>query len=401
MKQNIKYALLTLFSFLMMSCQKSQEYYEGVYIVGADKLSPVANLTIDNLPAVIGIKVASSNAIENNVEVMMKSTPELVESFNKEYKKNYELLPEKSYKLENTSLIIENGKSISSEGVRLSIISRELLKEGTTYVLPVSIVGVSDKNLSVIEGSRTIYIVINQVIITQAADLSNNSREYFKVDFRKESKYNTAALTNVTFEARVRFKKMIPTSGKWCFSVMGLEENFCLRTAGSNTEGWKLQLSGGSPAIDSRDVLPNDKWVHLACVYDGSQGKKFIYVNGELQGELPDTRGTVDLTYAYGQDANAAFYIGQSAADDRYMNGYVSEARVWAVARSAADLKNNVCWVDPLTDGLVAYWRFNEPAEDNAKVVTDLTGNGYNATFAGWGNLRFVEGVRCPDNTAE
>ena len=399
MKQNIKYALLALFSFLMMSCQKSQEYYEGVYIVGADKLSPVANLTIDDLPAVIGIKVASSNAMENNVEVMMKSTPELVESFNKEYKKNYELLPEKSYKLENTSLIIENGKSISSEGVRLSIISRELLKEGTTYVLPVSIAGVSDKNLSVIEGSRTIYIVVNQVIITQAADLSNTA-EYFKVDFRKESKYNTAALPNVTFEARVRFKKMTPTSRKWCFSVMGLEENFCLRTAGSNTEGWKLQLSGGSPAIDSRDVLPNDKWVHLACVYDGSQGKKFIYVNGELQGELPDTRGTVDLTYAYGQDANAAFYIGQSAADDRYMNGYVSEARVWAVARSAADLKNNVCWGDPLTDGLVAYWRFNEPAEDNA-VVTDLTGNGYNATFAGWGNLRFVEGVRCPDNTAE
>lgn len=312
MKQNIKYALLALFSFLMMSCQKSQEYYEGVYIVGADKLSPVANLTIDDLPAVIGIKVASSNAMENNVEVMMKSTPELVESFNKEYKKNYELLPEKSYKLENTSLIIENGKSISSEGVRLSIISRELLKEGTTYVLPVSIAGVSDKNLSVIEGSRTIYIVVNQVIITQAADLSNTA-EYFKVDFRKESKYNTAALPNVTFEARVRFKKMTPTSRKWCFSVMGLEENFCLRTAGSNTEGWKLQLSGGSPAIDSRDVLPNDKWVHLACVYDGSQGKKFIYVNGELQGELPDTRGTVDLTYAYGQDANAAFYIGQSA----------------------------------------------------------------------------------------
>ena len=85
MKQNIKYALLTLFSFLMMSCQKSQEYYEGVYIVGADKLSPVANLTIDDLPAVIGIKVASSNTIENNVEVMMKSTPELVEAFNKVY----------------------------------------------------------------------------------------------------------------------------------------------------------------------------------------------------------------------------------------------------------------------------------------------------------------------------
>lgn len=153
-----------------------------------------------------------------------------MESFNKEYKKNYELLPEKSYKLENTTLTIENGKNTSTDGVRLSVISRDLLKEGKTYLLPISIVSVSDKNLSVIEGSRTIYIVINQIIITQAADISANNG-YFKVDFRKESQYNTTALNNVTFEARVRFKKMTSTSGKWCFSVMGLEENFCLRTA--------------------------------------------------------------------------------------------------------------------------------------------------------------------------
>lgn len=400
MKQNIKYILLSLLVLLMVSCQKSQEYYEGLYVVGADQLSPVANLTIDDLPAVIGIKVASSCAIGDHVEVGMKATPELVESFNKEYKKNYELLPEKSYKLENTTLTIENGKNTSTDGVRLSVISRDLLKEGKTYLLPISIVSVSDKNLSVIEGSRTIYIVINQIIITQAADISANNG-YFKVDFRKESQYNTTALNNVTFEARVRFKKMTSTSGKWCFSVMGLEENFCLRTAGDNKSGWKLQLSGGSPAIDSRDVLPNDKWLHLACVYDGSQGKKFVYVNGELQGELLDTRGTIDLTQAYGHDKNAAFYIGQSAADNRYMDGYVSEVRVWAVARSAADLKNNVCWVDPLTDGLVAYWRFNESTPDNNKVITDLTGNGYSATYAGRGTLNFVQGVRCPDNAAE
>ena len=151
MKQNIKYILLSLLVLLMVSCQKSQEYYEGLYVVGADQLSPVANLTIDDLPAVIGIKVASSCAIGDHVEVGMKATPELVESFNKEYKKNYELLPEKSYKLENTTLTIENGKNTSTDGVRLSVISRDLLKEGKTYLLPISIVSVSDKNLSVIE----------------------------------------------------------------------------------------------------------------------------------------------------------------------------------------------------------------------------------------------------------
>lgn len=396
MKQSIKNILLSLLVLLIASCQESQKYYEGVYVVGADQLTPIANLTVDELPSAIGVKVASSCAVGGNVEVSMKASPELVESFNKEYKKNYEVLPESSYQLENTTLTIENGKNTSSNGVRLSVVNRDELKMGKTYLLPVSIASVSDNNLSIIEGSRTIYIVINQILITQAADISRGNG-YFKVDFRKESKFDTKALSSVTFEARVRFKSMTSYSGKWCFSVMGLEENFCLRTAGDRNSGWKLQLSGGSPAVDSRDVLPNDKWVHLACVYDGAQGKKLIYINGELQGELPDSRGTVDLTQAYGQDKNASFYIGQSAADNRYMDGYVSEARVWAVARSAAELKNNVCWVDPLSEGLVAYWRFNEASPENEDIITDLTGNGYDAKYAGSYDLKFVEGVRCPD----
>lgn len=78
------------------------------------------------------------------------------------------------------------------------------------------------------------------------------------------------------------------------------------------------------------------------------------------------------------------------------MEGYVSEARVWAVARSAVELKNNVCWVNPLSEGLLAYWRFNQADPDNAKRVTDLTGNGYDAVYTTT-TLKFTEGVRCPD----
>src|SRR3712207_9053824 len=98
------------------------------------------------------------------------------------------------------------------------------MKMGTTYLLPISIKEVSDKGLSVIEGSRTIYVVVNQIIVTQAADLVSTG-SYYIADFSTPSKFDTKALKQVTFEARVRFKKMIPTSRKWCFSVMGLEEN--------------------------------------------------------------------------------------------------------------------------------------------------------------------------------
>ncbi|MBF1538632.1 MAG: hypothetical protein HXO01_04895, partial [Prevotella salivae] len=63
--------------------------------------------------------------------------------------------------------------------------------------------------------------------------------------------------------------------------------------------------------------------------------------------------------------------------------------------------KNNVCWVDPTSKDLVAYWRFNEAQQQgNHWVVTDLTGNGYNAYYFSWGDNgvpSFVDGVRCPE----
>lgn len=51
-----------------------------------------------------------------------------------------------------------------------------------------------------------------------------------------------------------------------------------------------------------------------------------------------------------------------------------------------------MCYVDPTTPGLVAYWRFNG-ADD--KKVTDLTGNGYDAMAAY--TLKFMDHVRCPE----
>lgn len=395
----MKYIMLFAMSLLMLACQKSQEYYEGVYIVGAQGVNPTATLTVDELPSAIGVNVASSNIVKEDLTVEMEVRKDLVEYYNRTYKKNYELLPESTYEIENKSLSIQNGKYASSEGLRLKIISREELQEGVTYLLPISIGHISNKELAIIEGARTIYVVVNQIIITQAADLNARGR-YYKVDFRTPSKYDTKALKSITFEARIRCKQ-IGIKDKWCFSVMGLEENLCVRLGGSKDDGYKVSFSGGTD-YSSNDMIPNDKWVHVACVYDGDAKKKITYVNGVYSGEMVDDRaswgGVCDLTYAYGHDKNACFYIGQSASDDRYLEGYVSEVRVWGVARTAAELQNNVCWVDPLTEGLIAYWRFNEPAEEATNEVTDLTGNGYNAVYASYGTPVFVEGIRCPDN---
>jgi len=398
MKKIFRKLPLALAMLLVAACNDGIKSYDGLYIVGTQGKEVTTTLTVDDVPSAIAVNVAASELAKQNINVELKAAPELVESFNKEHHKNYVLLPQDAYKLENTTQTIKGGKHVSDKGTQLTIVNLEAMRPGTTYLLPLSIANVQGSDMPVIEASRTIYVVVNQVIVTKAADLSRSWRFYYADFSNNKGRFDTHAMKSVTFEARVRFKKMDANSRKWCYSVMGLEENLCLRTAGGPADGWKLQL-GDPNHIDSRDVLPNDKWVHLACVYNGETGKKYIYINGELQAETTDSRKTISLANAYGQ--NDLFYIGQSASDDRCMEGWVSEARVWATARTAAELKNNVCWVDPTSKDLVAYWRFNEAQKKDDKwIVTDLTGNGFNAYYFSWPSGQepsFVDGVRCPE----
>src|SRR3712207_9415665 len=72
------------------------------------------------------------------------------------------------------------------------------------------------------------------------------------------------------------------------------------------------------------------------------------------------------------------FAIGRSVGHQRFFDGLVSECRVWNIARTQSQLQNGVCYVDPTTPGLVAYWRFNGQLQDDGTVL-DETGHGYNA----------------------
>ena len=157
MMKSIVGKLPILLSILLwVACKNSPGYYDGVYIVGTEGKDVTAALTVDDVPSAIGINVASSSLATENLTIDMKVNPELVETFNKEHHKNYELLPASAYKLDNTQLKIEQGKHITTTGMRLSIVNRDDMKMGITYVLPVSIEKVEGGKLPVIEASRTI-----------------------------------------------------------------------------------------------------------------------------------------------------------------------------------------------------------------------------------------------------
>ena len=73
-------------------------------------------------------------------------------------------------------------------------------------------------------------------------------------------------------------------------------------------------------------------------------------------------------------------YIGSACDYTRWLPGDISEVRVWSVQRTAEQIATNPYEVDPASEGLVAYWKFNEGA---GNVITDQTGHGNDITGSG------------------
>ena len=385
----LKYSLFALIALAVSGCQKAPVYDDVVYIAGAEGEVPTLSLTLDDqFPKELSVKVSSSIVVGHDTKVRLVTDPSKIEEHNTQYGKKGVMLPETNFVLKNTELTIPAG-SFSAEPLVVSVTKDEGLKEGVSYVIPLSIESV-DGDLKVKEGFRTVFVEIGRIIIGPAADCSGST--YFKVDFAEgeQDKYDIYNLGEVTYEARINLQRW----GGWCNTVMGLEENFCLRFVQDDFKG-QLQLSGwgGTLMVPTGGIAVSlNKWTHVAAVFDGPNKKVSIYIDGVLACSADTNKTSLDLTQVYQDDS---FRIANSCNDGRQLKGYISEARVWAKALNGNDLKNNMCYVDPATDGLLAYWRFNEKA-DGKKVEDDLTGHGYKATYSS-SAMKWVDNVRCPE----
>ena len=111
-------------------CKNEEEFQDVIYFTGTET-SPTSKFSIDG-PSDIGISISASCKVKNNVTAQIKARPDLVANYNKENAKNYEPLPDDSYQLSTTSLVVTEGKYVSKP-LRLSITSIDKYEEGVTY----------------------------------------------------------------------------------------------------------------------------------------------------------------------------------------------------------------------------------------------------------------------------
>ena len=322
----------------LASCVNPAEPYDAIYITEAQKELELT-LSVDEPPASTSFSVSSSVKATENVDVTLAVTPNVIEAYNQKYGKNYVMAPEGTYQLSATTATIEAGYSVS---------------------IPVTIESTS--SMTPLEPSKTLFLVIKTPVVSKAIQIGSN--RYIVPGFKDDQ--TLSALREVTLEAMVYVNDFC-NSDPYISSIMGIEGTCGVRFGDVKVDRNCVQICHGNyqPAATTAPCEAG-KWYHIAAVWTTSTWD--IYINGQYITGTSNGGETMNLT----EVASCGFQLGASYSFGRTLNGYLSEVRVWTRALSQTEIANNMYYVDPTSDGLLAYYTYRN-------VVRDATGNGYDA----------------------
>ena len=376
MRNKLILAILVAVGSFNTACQSEYDIIEnGVYLTDAQS-SQAKHVTIDDKGAITQVSARLGAPAKQNVTVSYGFDASALQAYNAKNGVNYQLLPEKYYSFSETQVTIKAGE-VSSALVDLVIKPFDEGVDATKkYAIPISIVSASGAD--VLQASSSLMILIDQVIVTT-------------VPYLNDGNHITVSPTE-------------PLTG---LSAWTLEWNLCMDAFNrNNVTQWTINGLDGKVTVYTRfgDVTcdPNqfqakvgegkpqsitrftaNKWYHLAFTYDGANLR--FYVDGKLDFTYPhSTPGEIfafkDITFA-------------NAVNMQYtLKGKVSELRVWSVARSQAEIENNMYVVSPDTPGLEVYWKCNEGSGTLIKDHSGHDRNGQLKMEASW-----ESGVRFPD----
>lgn len=115
-------------------------------------------------------------------------------------------------------------------------------------------------------------------------------------------------------------------------------------------------IGGGTPVVHSNQEIPLREWTHVALVHHADTQLAEIYINGELDNEMPNVltpgiSNTVDLFI--GKDS-----IPNAPLTTNY-HGRIDEIQFWSKALTKREIKAlKRRHLSGREDGLIGYWDF-------------------------------------------
>lgn len=364
---------VVLVAVAFAGCKKDDpngnSFTNRLYIETENKVSTLV-IKPSTLSASKVIRASVAKPAQQKIDIVYEIDPNMVDLYNKIYYDDALMLPEENYELVETSAIIPVG-GVTSTDINLNLKQLDLLDRKLVYVLPVTIK--SATNIEMLASARTVYYLFKAgAVINVVANIREN---FLAVKWAKPAVVNN--LTKITMEALVRAHSFDhPTT------IMGIEGLFLMRIGDSGypSEGFQIANAVDNfPRADKSPLIPTEKWTQISVTMDVKYGDYVIYLDGEIAAEGVGPKiGSVSL----GQDGvvgndYTGFFIGVSYEKTRWFDGEIAECRIWNVIRTQEQIAANRYEVDPASEGLVAYWKFDEGA---GVMVSDRTSNGNHAT---------------------
>lgn len=289
--------------------------------------------------------------------------PSVVDEYNAKYGTAYEMLDISHVKLSSTTSTIPSGK-LYADNVKLELSDLGTVEEGKAFVLPIR---VQSNSVPTLPGTNIAYFFLSKPIkITKVGTFNSN---YISIRFPVGTYF-----TSFTYETLLYIDWLSSNN-----TIMGTEGVMILRIGDApGTPKDYLEVAGGQH-YNTTEGLKEKRWYHVALTYDQPSGKTAMYVNG--------TKWAESAWGIAGFDPNSdvGFNIGMLPGfqwGTRPLHGYLSELRVWSVARTENQLNQNMFGVDPNSDGLALYYKFDGSEIQEGGGIKDAA-KGINGTTNG------------------
>ena len=364
MKNSIKIAALALLALPMcfVSCEDAEYDTLGMHaFVSESAANKNIKVTIGAAGGEAELTACLSEAATEDVKLHFEVDTAVLNTYNKKQSSSFVALPSDQFEMDNEIVIKKGSYSAPATKIHFLPLKEEYI--GESYALPLRLV-CSDGSVPVTNVTSTFVITTESITVSSlpmwdgGAGLQvkgfDKELPQFTVEVRFQvsntSNRNRSVFTNGG-SVLLRFEDPQVSNGQ--FQAHSLVQ--------FQGEGWYL-----NPTLS---FAPN-KWQHLALTYDGK--KVTLYVNGAFAGSK---EGVCNPHFG------AAYWFGgpdggAHGAGNGWWSGckiLVSEARIWDVCRTDAQILNNMTTTSSKAKGLVGYWRMND---GKGSEFEDCTGNG-------------------------
>lgn len=364
----VKSFILALTMLCAYSCQSGEEPLSNAVYITEAQTGFSKKVTVDDQGATATLSVRLAMKADQDVNVKMGAPKEVLDNYNKKFGSTYIMLPEHLFTFDNPELLIKKGQIGATAlcGIKIKPYD-ETVNPSEKYAIPVSLASVN--GLESLEPAQSIVILLDQVIITNV--LKGNSG---KIICELPAEKHILNMKAWTLEFLYKVPKYTGAANamgqnKHVFSFVTVpggptSTNMFCRLSELSHPRDEFNFVAGASKVFPTTRLPENTWTHVAWVYNGATYS--VYFNGKLDMTYPTATpgiiyniGTLNLIYG-----NASYF---------------SEMRYWSVARSQANIEDNMYVVNPKSDGLEVYWKMNE---GSGGVAKDYTDNGRDGTIA-------------------